>query len=139
MNCQQARRGSGRPAGCWRLHSRRAVLAARRHRGQAGSPKKLENGCRMICAGCASFFGLGLEDAHCPTSWLLPKGFQSAGSRPFPQSPVTSLVQPAPCWVLLIPRAVAGALSYGFNKFYEFLLGLRSLKGLFFVLGQEMR
>ena len=31
--------------------------------------KKLEYGCRMICAGVPSFFGLGLEDGHVPTFW----------------------------------------------------------------------
>ena len=35
--------------------------------------KKLEHGCRMIYAGCPSFFGLGfgLEDGHAPAFWLL--------------------------------------------------------------------
>ena len=29
--------------------------------------KKLEHRCRVINAGCPSFFGLGLEDNHVPT------------------------------------------------------------------------
>ena len=33
--------------------------------------KKLKHGCRMIYAGCPSFFGLGWEDGDVPTSWLL--------------------------------------------------------------------
>ena len=33
--------------------------------------KKLEHGCGMIHAGFLSFFGLGLEDGHVPTFWLL--------------------------------------------------------------------
>ena len=33
--------------------------------------KKLEHGCRVICAGVPSSFGLGLEDSHVPTFWLL--------------------------------------------------------------------
>ena len=32
---------------------------------------KLEHRSRMICAGVPSFFGLGLEVGHAPTSWLL--------------------------------------------------------------------
>ena len=28
----------------------------------------------MICAGCSSFFGVGLEDGHVPTFWLLLRG-----------------------------------------------------------------
>ena len=34
--------------------------------------KKLEPGCRRICAGVPSGLGLGLEDSHVPTFWLLP-------------------------------------------------------------------
>ena len=33
--------------------------------------KKLEHGWRMIHAGFPSFFGLGLEEGHVPTFWLL--------------------------------------------------------------------
>ena len=33
--------------------------------------KKLEHGCWMIHAGLPSSFGLGLEDGHVPTFWLL--------------------------------------------------------------------
>ena len=29
------------------------------------------DGCRMMCAGVASFLCLGLEDGHVPTLWLL--------------------------------------------------------------------
>ena len=31
-----------------------------------------EPGCRMICAGVPSVFGLGAQDGHVPTLWLLP-------------------------------------------------------------------
>ena len=33
--------------------------------------RKLENGSEMISAGLPSFFGLGLEDGHIPTFWLV--------------------------------------------------------------------
>ena len=33
--------------------------------------KKLEHGRRMFYTGFASFFGLGLDDGHVPTFWLL--------------------------------------------------------------------
>ena len=33
--------------------------------------KKLKHGCRMICAGCPSLFGLGLEDGHVAIFCLL--------------------------------------------------------------------
>ena len=36
--------------------------------------KMLEHGCRVIYAGFPSFFGLGLEDGHVPTFWLLLYG-----------------------------------------------------------------
>ena len=32
---------------------------------------KLEHGCRLIYAGIPSLFGLGLQDGHVPTFWLL--------------------------------------------------------------------
>ena len=35
------------------------------------TPKKLEHGCRMVCAAFPSFCGLGLEDHHVPTFWVL--------------------------------------------------------------------
>ena len=33
--------------------------------------QKMEHGCRTICAGFPSFFGLGLVDGHDPTFWFL--------------------------------------------------------------------
>ena len=33
--------------------------------------RKLEHACRVLYAGCPSFFGVGLEDGHVPTFWLL--------------------------------------------------------------------
>ena len=33
--------------------------------------QKLEHATRIIYAGIPSFFGLGLEDGHVPTLWLL--------------------------------------------------------------------
>ena len=39
--------------------------------GNTVDSQKLEHGCRMIYAGVPSFFGLGLEDGHVPTFWLL--------------------------------------------------------------------
>ena len=35
------------------------------------SRQKLEDGYRMIYAGAPSFFGLGLDNCHVPTFWLL--------------------------------------------------------------------
>ena len=32
---------------------------------------KLEHACKVIYAGFPSFFGLGLEDGHLPTFWIL--------------------------------------------------------------------
>ena len=39
--------------------------------GVAVGSKKFEYGSGMIWAGFPSFFGLGLEDSHIPTCWLL--------------------------------------------------------------------
>ena len=38
---------------------------------RTASSKKLEHGRRLIYAGVPSFFGLGLEDGHVPSFWLL--------------------------------------------------------------------
>ena len=41
-------------------------------------PNKLEHGWRMIHAGCHSFFGMGLEDCHVPSSSrMLPVFFNA--------------------------------------------------------------
>ena len=38
----------------------------------SGGSKELELGCTTIYAGLPSFCGLGLEEGHVPTLWLLP-------------------------------------------------------------------
>ena len=43
-------------------------LSANEHMADS---KKLERGHRKIYVGLPSFFGLGLEGGHVPTSWLL--------------------------------------------------------------------
>ena len=56
-----------------------APMASSRFRGSGKSnvffytvdSNTLEHGCRMMYAGFASLFGLGLEDGHVPTFWLL--------------------------------------------------------------------
>ena len=40
-------------------------------RGTSTVSRQLEHGCKMIHAGCPSFFGFGSEDVHVPTFWLL--------------------------------------------------------------------
>ena len=47
-----------------------ALASVRSSRTTEGS-NKLEHVCRMIYAGVPSFFGLGLEDNHVETFWLL--------------------------------------------------------------------
>ena len=42
--------------------------------------KKLKHGCRMLCAGSACCLGLGLQDGHLPTFWLVLLCCQEAGS-----------------------------------------------------------
>ena len=63
------------------VRSVRAVLTAARHgrpnmlclanAQRTVDPKKWEHGSRIVYAGFTSFYGLGLEDGHVPTLWLL--------------------------------------------------------------------